>query len=165
MILPELSRSKALFHLGYTQATPALARAAIEAAFSTIPDTYTLGKIELLITNCETAWAAVFSPALVEDTREVITGDSNLVTSDSKVPTRQQLDRTYSLAVSQLARSLGVVNFRDQSNYPVLEGDYSTLSALLDGYSLNGLTDVLITSPVNNQVLKYNGTNWVNATL
>jgi hypothetical protein len=30
--------------------------------------------------------------------------------------------------------------------------------------ALSGLTDVVLTSPTNTQVLKYNGTNWVNAT-
>jgi hypothetical protein len=32
-------------------------------------------------------------------------------------------------------------------------------------YNLNALTDVVITTPSNTQVLQYNGTNWVNATV
>jgi len=35
--------------------------------------------------------------------------------------------------------------------------------ALLSSLNLDGLSDVIITAPSNTQVLKYNGTNWVNA--
>jgi hypothetical protein len=34
----------------------------------------------------------------------------------------------------------------------------------LASQSLDSLTDVVITSPVTNQLLAYNGTNWVNST-
>lgn len=39
-----------------------------------------------------------------------------------------------------------------------------TLSASGGGGNLDGLSDVVLTSPSNGQVLKYNGTNWVNDT-
>ena len=42
-------------------------------------------------------------------------------------------------------------------------GDHSTFS-YLTSLALDGLTDVTITSPTTGQVLKYNGTAWVNGT-
>jgi hypothetical protein len=50
----------------------------------------------------------------------------------------------------------GVVSFNGRIGTVVpVEGDYS----------LTQLSDVIITSASNNQVLRYNGSNWVNATI
>ena len=40
----------------------------------------------------------------------------------------------------------------------------ATAKAIIDALVLNGLADVTITSPVTGQVLRYNGTQWVNVT-
>lgn len=47
-------------------------------------------------------------------------------------------------------------------SYKTTVQDISTIVAT--GISLDSLSDVVITSPTTNQVLQYNGTNWVNAT-
>ena len=47
-----------------------------------------------------------------------------------------------------------VYNSSDDTWYPLLG---------LATQSLDGLTDVVLTSPATNQVLMYNGTNWVNS--
>ena len=39
-----------------------------------------------------------------------------------------------------------------------------TITKVLGGISLTELSDVTITSPTNTQVLKYNGTIWINDT-
>ena len=44
-------------------------------------------------------------------------------------------------------------------------GRFGAVSPAEGDYTLNQLGDVIITSPSNNQVLQYNGSNWVNATL
>jgi hypothetical protein len=46
-----------------------------------------------------------------------------------------------------------VYNADDDTWYPLLG---------LATQSLDGLTDVVITSPATNQIISYNGTNWVN---
>jgi len=45
-------------------------------------------------------------------------------------------------------------------------GNHATVGYLtnLSTSSIDGLSDVVITAPVNNQLLRYNGTNWVNFT-
>ncbi len=40
----------------------------------------------------------------------------------------------------------------------------TTISNFVPTSTLNDLTDVVINTPLNNEVLKYNGTNWVNST-
>lgn len=42
--------------------------------------------------------------------------------------------------------------------------DFGTYLSDITTQPINNLSDVVITSPSNNQVIKYNGTNWVNAT-
>lgn len=39
-----------------------------------------------------------------------------------------------------------------------------TIKLVVGNTLLNNLSDVIITSPSNGEVLKYNGTNWVNDT-
>jgi hypothetical protein len=50
-----------------------------------------------------------------------------------------------------------------------LSADITDLNSTVDGRiglaSINALSDVIITSPSNNQFLTYNGTNWVNTTI
>ena len=122
MILASLPRSQALFHLGYTQASPAGDRAAAERAFDTIPDSYTEARILTLLERCEAAWDLLSSASLFEQEREVETGDTNQVTSTSRLPSRAVLNRSYFLCTQQLAFSLGIRNFRDESSYPLLDG-------------------------------------------
>lgn len=53
------------------------------------------------------------------------------------------------------------------AGYSVVGHDHSGLYSVLahshSAGNLDSLTDVIITAPANTQVLKYNGTNWVNA--
>lgn len=44
-----------------------------------------------------------------------------------------------------------------------LNGSWVTMAGGGGGGNLDGLSDVIITSPANNQVLLYNGSNWVNS--
>lgn len=50
----------------------------------------------------------------------------------------------------------------------LIADDYTQLSSWKErtatSVSLDGITDVVITSPINGQLLRYNGTNWVNVT-
>ena len=56
-----------------------------------------------------------------------------------------------------LVRSLGGLNWRVMAEVPATGGGGGATT-------LDGLTDVVITSPTTGQVVKYNGTNWVNDT-
>lgn len=48
--------------------------------------------------------------------------------------------------------------------WPKVQANFEDLYAQLAALALDSLADVVITSPTNGQVLKYNGTNWVNGT-
>jgi len=57
---------------------------------------------------------------------------------------------------------LGASGTRDATTY--LRGDNTWAAVSVGASALDDLTDVIISAPSLNQVLKYNGTNWVNDT-
>ena len=61
---------------------------------------------------------------------------------------------------------MATINTTDPKPGYVYDSDTDTWYPLLGlaSQSLDSLTDVVITSPVTNQLLAYNGTNWVNST-
>lgn len=55
---------------------------------------------------------------------------------------------------------------RDKNTLLLTDGTHTvTMSSTSSGYSIAQHTDTSISSPSNGQLLKYNGTNWVNATI
>lgn len=62
---------------------------------------------------------------------------------------------------------IGALLQQARDNSPVLSvfGRTGTVIAVDGDYSLNQLGDVVITTPASNQVLSFNGTNWVNAAI
>lgn len=55
-----------------------------------------------------------------------------------------------------------MLSFDNVSQVAPQHGD--TIRAIVGATTLGGLSDVVIGSPFNGQVLKYNGTNWNNDT-
>lgn len=53
---------------------------------------------------------------------------------------------------------------KDQDAVYTFNSRQGTVLPLEGDYSLNLLSDVIVSTPTTNQVLQYNGTNWVNAT-
>lgn len=64
---------------------------------------------------------------------------------------------------NQIASSLGLSDLTtsDTFNAYTIQKLYQTLT----GLTLNGLSDVVVSSPSSGQILQYNGTNWVNSSI
>jgi hypothetical protein len=93
-------------------------------------------------------------------------GSSSTLTSSSISDNGSLVSITLPLSISAAAATI------DTDKFMVLDGTtvkYRTGSQILSDIgaptSLNGLSDVIITTPSLNQVLQYNGTNWINNTL
>lgn len=128
-VLPDIGKSQARYHLMYNGGTPAGDRARLERSMNEIADTWTVNRITDLINRCETAYALSELEAgdLVVDERVAISGDV-VRTTDSQVrDTWNKRQRYYLAETNQLARSLGVRNYRD-------------LSAAIAGYLIEGAT-------------------------
>lgn len=73
----------------------------------------------------------------------------------------------YSLAINDLSSESSVTGTDQLLIYDVSAGthDKAILADVAGGIAIDNLGDVVITTPSTNQVLQYNGSNWVNATL
>lgn len=69
------------------------------------------------------------------------------------------------MSITRLSGGLSPANGSDPRTFPTIwnetANDIEALETSLAALGLNDLTDVVITSPVTGQVLKYNGTNWI----
>lgn len=109
------NQAKVRFHLGYNYSIPAHDYAKLNSAMTTIPDNWTLGRIEELIERCEIAYAqtAIDEGAIVDNKRQEITGDIIRTTIEGDRSSYNLRYRDYYNECNYLAVTLGIRNYRD----------------------------------------------------
>lgn len=134
------------------------AQSAIDAAAFIPSQTGNAGKY-LTTDGTDTSWAEVTAGGSGTVTSVALSSPTGLTVSGSPVTTSGTLALTYTSGYS-------IPTTAKQTEWDTAYswGDHATEGYLTSSSVIDNLSDVVITSPSSGQVLKYNGTNWINGT-